>query len=79
MSHSPAAQLSHGTGSGRRATPVLAAFGADALSYAQDIFRLGSELDDVARGRKGAGRNVRRVGLVGERDPVDAIVRTTAM
>jgi LysR family transcriptional regulator, transcriptional activator of nhaA len=43
---------------------VLTAFGADAASYAEDIFRLGRELNDVARGRAGLGREVLRVGLV---------------
>lgn len=42
---------------------VLTPFGAEALSYASDIFRLGRELDDVARGRLGAGRDVLRVGV----------------
>lgn len=42
---------------------VLTAFGTDAAHYAADIFRLGQELNDVARGR-GAGREVLRVGLV---------------
>jgi LysR family transcriptional activator of nhaA len=42
---------------------VLTPFGSEAASYASDIFRLGRELNDVARGR-GAGREVLRVGLV---------------
>ncbi len=42
---------------------VLTAFGTEAANYAADIFRLGQELDDVARGR-GTGRERLRVGLV---------------
>jgi LysR family transcriptional activator of nhaA len=42
---------------------VLTPFGSEASSYAADIFRLGQELNDVARGR-GTGREVLRVGLV---------------
>jgi LysR family transcriptional activator of nhaA len=44
---------------------VLTAFGADALAYASDIFRLGRELGDVARGRRTSARDVLRVGVVG--------------
>lgn len=43
---------------------VLTPFGADALAYAQDIFRLGRELNDVARGRATSTRGVVRVGVV---------------
>jgi len=43
---------------------VLTPFGTDAASYAADIFRLGQELSDVARGRASAGREVLRVGIV---------------
>jgi LysR family transcriptional regulator, transcriptional activator of nhaA len=43
---------------------VLTPFGVEAASYASDIFRLGSELDDVARGRAQPGREVLRVGVV---------------
>jgi LysR family transcriptional activator of nhaA len=42
---------------------VLTSFGTDAASYAAEIFRLGHQLDDVARGRA-TGREVLRVGLV---------------
>lgn len=42
---------------------VLTPFGSEAASYASDIFRLGQELSDVARGR-GSGRELLRVGLV---------------
>jgi LysR family transcriptional activator of nhaA len=42
---------------------VLTPFGSEAASYASDIFRLGQELGDVARGR-GSGRELLRVGLV---------------
>jgi LysR family transcriptional regulator, transcriptional activator of nhaA len=48
--------------SGRRL--VLTPFGVDAASYAEDIFRLGRELNDVARGRVSPGREVLRVGVV---------------
>lgn len=43
---------------------VLTSFGADAAGYAADIFRLGQELNDVARGRGGSSRNALRVGVV---------------
>jgi LysR family transcriptional regulator, transcriptional activator of nhaA len=43
---------------------VLTPFGADAASYAEDIFRLGRELNDVARGRVSPGRRALRVGAV---------------
>jgi len=43
---------------------VLTAFGADALNYAADIFRLGRELNDVARGSRTSERDVLRVGVV---------------
>jgi len=43
---------------------VLTAFGEEASSYAADIFRLGRELNDVARGRAGSGRELLRVGTV---------------
>jgi LysR family transcriptional activator of nhaA len=42
---------------------VLTPLGSEAASYASDIFRLGQELNDVARGQ-GSGREVLRVGLV---------------
>lgn len=43
---------------------VLTPFGLDAASYAEDIFRLGRELNDVARGTVSPGREVLRVGVV---------------
>lgn len=43
---------------------VLTPFGTDAASYADDIFRLGRELNDVARGRVSPGRKELRVGAV---------------
>jgi LysR family transcriptional activator of nhaA len=43
---------------------VLTPFGRDAASYADDIFRLGRELSDVARGRVSPGRKALRVGAV---------------
>ncbi len=43
---------------------LLTPFGAEAASYAGDIFRLGRELDDVARGRARPGRESLRVGVV---------------
>lgn len=43
---------------------VLTPFGRDAASYADDIFRLGSELNDVARGHVSPGRRALRVGVV---------------
>lgn len=43
---------------------VLTPFGADAASYAEDIFRLGRELNDVARGRASPGRGDLRVGVL---------------
>jgi LysR family transcriptional activator of nhaA len=43
---------------------VLTPFGRDAAGYADDIFRLGSELDDVARGHVSPGRRALRVGVV---------------
>ena len=43
---------------------VLTSFGADAAAYAADIFRLGRELNDLARGRGRAARNALRVGVV---------------
>jgi LysR family transcriptional activator of nhaA len=43
---------------------VLTEFGADAASYAADIFRLGRELNEVARGRASPGGERIRVGLV---------------
>ncbi len=43
---------------------VLTPFGVDAASYAEDIFRLGRELNDVARGKVSPGREVLRVGVV---------------
>lgn len=44
---------------------VLTSFGNDAVSYAEDIFRLGRELNDVARGQRSPGRRALRVGVVG--------------
>lgn len=43
---------------------VLTAFGNDAAAYAADIFRLGRELGEVARGRGGATRNLLRAAVV---------------
>jgi LysR family transcriptional activator of nhaA len=43
---------------------VLTAFGSDAASYAEDIFRLGVELNDVAHGLVSPGRRALRVGVV---------------
>ncbi len=43
---------------------LLTPFGREAASYAADIFRLGRELGDVARGRGRSGREVLRVGAV---------------
>jgi len=43
---------------------VLTPFGADAVGYSTDIFRLGQELNDVARGRGVSSRHALRVGLV---------------
>ena len=43
---------------------VLTAFGMDAASYAEDIFRLGRELNEVASGRVSPGRKALRVGAV---------------
>lgn len=43
---------------------VLTSFGADALRYAEDIFRLGRELNDVAHGRSSPRRDILRVGAV---------------
>jgi LysR family transcriptional activator of nhaA len=43
---------------------VLTPFGADAVSYAEDIFRLGRELNDVARGQLSSGRRALRVGVL---------------
>lgn len=43
---------------------VLTPFGSDAASYAEDIFRLGRELNDVARGQVSPGRRALRVGVV---------------
>jgi LysR family transcriptional activator of nhaA len=43
---------------------VLTSFGRDAVSYAEDIFRLGSELNDVARGHVSPGRRALQVGVV---------------
>jgi LysR family transcriptional activator of nhaA len=47
---------------GRRLVPT--AFGLEAAGYADDIFRLGRELMDVARGRGKPGRDILRVGVV---------------
>jgi len=43
---------------------VLTTFGSDVARYATDIFRLGRELDDFARGRAGTGLDILRVGVV---------------
>jgi LysR family transcriptional activator of nhaA len=43
---------------------VLTPFGVDAASYADDIFKLGRELNEVARGRLSPGREILRVGVV---------------
>jgi LysR family transcriptional activator of nhaA len=43
---------------------VLTPFGADAVAYAEDIFRLGRELNDVARGQLSSGRRALRVGVL---------------
>ncbi len=43
---------------------ALTPFGADVAGYATDIFRLGRELAEVARGRPGTGRETLRVGVV---------------
>lgn len=42
---------------------VLTAFGEDAAGYAADIFRLGRELGEVARGRSGSARRALRLGV----------------
>jgi LysR family transcriptional activator of nhaA len=47
---------------GRRLVPT--AFGAEAAGYATDIFRLGRELNEVARGRASPARERLRIGLV---------------
>ncbi|HTV26091.1 MAG TPA: LysR family transcriptional regulator [Polyangiaceae bacterium] len=43
---------------------VLTPFGHDAVAYADDIFRLGRELNDVARGAISPARRALRVGVV---------------
>lgn len=43
---------------------VLTPFGSEAVSYCEDIFRLGHELNDVARGQLSSGRRALRVGVV---------------
>jgi LysR family transcriptional activator of nhaA len=43
---------------------VLTPFGTEAASFAADIFRLGRELNDVARGKVLAGREGLRLGVV---------------
>ena len=43
---------------------VLTPFGSDAASYAEDIFRIGRELNDVARGHVSPGRRALRVGVL---------------
>lgn len=48
----------------RRGRLVLTPFGADAAGYAEDIFRLGGELEDLARGRGGPRGDVLRIGVV---------------
>lgn len=44
---------------------VLTPFGADVASYADEIFRTGAELVEMARGRVEPRRSVLRVGIVG--------------
>src|SRR5262245_49048841 len=44
---------------------VLTPFGAEVASYATDIFRLGAELVDVARGRTSGRQTTLRAGVVG--------------
>ncbi len=44
---------------------VLTPFGEEVASYADDIFRLGNELVDVARGGTAKRRRTLRVGIVG--------------
>jgi LysR family transcriptional regulator, transcriptional activator of nhaA len=44
---------------------VLTPFGSDVAQYAADIFRLGGELVDVARGRSASRRVQLRVGAIG--------------
>ena len=44
---------------------VLTPFGADVAQYAADIFRLGGELVEVARGRATSRRTQLRIGAVG--------------
>ncbi len=44
---------------------VLTPFGTEMAQYAEDIFRLGAELVDVARGRARPHREVFRVGVLG--------------
>jgi LysR family transcriptional regulator, transcriptional activator of nhaA len=44
---------------------VLTPFGADVAQYAGDIFRLGGELVEVARGRAASRRTQFRIGAVG--------------
>jgi LysR family transcriptional activator of nhaA len=43
---------------------VLTPFGIDAAGYAADIFRLGSELNDVGRGRASPRSEVLRIGVL---------------
>jgi LysR family transcriptional activator of nhaA len=44
---------------------VLTPFGEEVAAYADDIFRLGIEMQEVARGRSVARRTALRVGVVG--------------
>lgn len=44
---------------------VLTPFGEEVAAYADDIFRLGNELVDVARGASASKRRALRVGIVG--------------
>lgn len=44
---------------------ILTPFGRDVLSYANDIFRLGNELVEMARGRQPTSVGALRVGVVG--------------
>lgn len=44
---------------------VLTSFGADVVAYADEIFRTGAELVEMARGRASPRRAVLRVGVVG--------------
>jgi LysR family transcriptional activator of nhaA len=45
---------------------ILTSFGSDALNYSGDIFRLGRELNDLARGISATPRDVLRIGVVAD-------------